>query len=396
MSQRYQSFILIIFGFFAANILTMNHYIPVFTVAEEAAVQGAKELLFEGTPPNLASFFIGILDFRWEDMFINRLPSVLLMILAFISAFFWGKKVFGKATMITTMLVMASSLVLVNVGKFATSDAWLFCFQLLMVLSIILYLKQPSKKWHLGHAVCTLLAMFIYPIGTLILNTVFLAFLMIFHKDGMQLRRLWMWLVPSAFAVASYFQGFPTFSEYQPFFVVYGVMGIGAYLLLMIYGVLPWFAFLPPGMRHNFRRFRHQREELSVIVLGAFAAGLVSMSLIPQFVFALVIAKQLQGFFHEKYPYHNLVKIGAVIHLLLVVFGAMILMVGGWQEMQGLGFRSMMVFTTIYWFASFLGVVGIFSKNRRMIMGSMALAGVMVTFMFWGQIFPLLEAKGVF
>jgi hypothetical protein len=72
------------------------------------------------------------------------------------------------------------------------------------------------------------------------------------------------------------------------------------------------------------------------------------------------------------------------------------LMVGGWQELKGLGFRTMMSFGTVYWFASFAGVVGILMKNRRLILGSATIAGVMVTFMFWGQIFPLLQGKGMF
>jgi len=192
-----------------------------------------------------------------------------------------------------------------------------------------------------------------------------------------------------------YTQGFPSFAAHNPFFINYGTVGFGNYCLLMIYGVLPWFAFLPPGMRHTIKRFR-AKEELSIIMLALFIAGIASMSLVVQFVFAFLIAKQIKGLFSEKYPYYNIVKAGAVIHLLIVVVGAMLLMVGGWQELKGFGFRTMMSFGTIYWFSSFAGVVGILMKNRRLIMGSAAIAGLMVTFMFWGQIFPLLVEKGMF
>ena len=172
-------------------------------------------------------------------------------------------------------------------------------------------------------------------------------------------------------------------------------MGIGSYCLLMLYGVLPWFAFLPPGMRHAIRQFR-KKEEFSIIVLSVFIAGLLSMSLVPQFVFALLIAKQVKGFFHEKFPYHRLVKVGAIIQLLVIVVGAMLLMVGGWQEMKGIGFRTMMVFGTIFWFTTFAFVIGIYGKNRRMIMGSAAICGLFTTFLFWGQVFPLLIEMDMF
>ena len=395
MSQRYQSFLLIIFGFLLVNLFSMNGQLPVWSTAEETSLEGAKELLFEGIPPNFSSAFIGFLNFRWEDMLIVRLPGVLLLLFSFLGIYAWGKKIFGKETMITTLVVLSSSFLLVNVAKFATSDAWLFCFQILAVLSMLLFLKQPLKRWNAWHAVFTGLSLLVQPVSTVVLLGTLGVFLLIFHPKGRNLKGLFYWLVPFVFVGDSFSQGFPNFEKYNPFFINYGSIGIGSYCLLMIYGVLPWFAFLPPGMRHTIKRFR-AKEELSVIMLGLFIAGMLSMSLVIQFVFAFLIAKQVQGILSEKYPYDNFVKAGAVLHLLIVVVGAMLLMVGGWQELKGLGFRTMMSFGTIYWFSSFAGVVGILMKNRRLIMGSAAIAGMMVTFMFWGQIFPLLEGKGLF
>lgn len=395
MSQRYQSFLFIVFGFLIVNLFSLNGTLPVWSGAEEASLEGAKELLFEGIPPNFSAAFIGVLDFRWEDKFIIRLPSVLLLLISFLGIYAWGKKIFGKETMITTLVVLASSFLLVNVAKFATSDAWLFCFQIMAVLSLLIYLKQPLKSWNIWHAVFTGLALLIHPVSTLVLMGTLSIFLFIFHPNGKNLKGLFYWFIPLALVAFSFLKGFPNFANHNPFFVSYGTVGIGSYCLLMIYGVLPWFAFLPPGMRHTIKLFR-KKEELSIIMLGLFIASVLSMSLVTQFVFAFLITKQIQGLFSDKYPYYNFVKAGAVLHLLIVVMGAMLLMVGGWQELKGLGFRTMMSFGTIYWFASFAGVVGIMMKNRRLILGSAAIAGVMVTFMFWGQIFPLLEAKGMF
>ena len=395
MSQRYQSFILIVFGFFLVNLFSLNSHLPIWSSAEEASIEGAKELLFEGIPPNFASAFIGILEFRWEDIFTNRLPSGLLMIFAFLGIYAWGKKIFGKETMITTLVVLASSFLLVNVAKFATSDAWLFCFQILSVLSLLLFLKQPKVKWNAWHALFTGLAFFIAPINTLVLTGSLGVFIFIFHPNGKNILQLFYWILPLIFVGFTYISGFPTFETHNPFFIHYGTIGIGSYCLLMLYGVLPWFAFLPPGMRHIIKRFR-EKEELSIILLGIFIAGILSMTLIPQFVFALLIAKQLKGFFHKNYPYENLVKGGAIIHLLIAVIVAILLMIGAWGELKGLGFRTMMTISTIYWISSFAGVVGVYMKNRRVIMGSAAVAGLMVTFLFWGKVFPLMQEIGMF
>ena len=391
--MRYQSFLVIVFGFLLINLFSYNDQIPVWSHAEEMSLEGAKELAFGGVPPNFAAIFIGILDFRWEDKFIVRLPSVLLFLLSLLGIYAWGKKIFGKEAIITTLVVLASSFLVVNVAKFATSDAWLFCFQIMSVLALLIYIKQPLKRWNLWHAIFTGLALFVQPVSTLVLVVVLMVFLFFLHPNGKKLSGLYYWILPLAFAIFSYIRGFPTFEAYNPFFISFGTISILSYCLWMIYGVLPWFAFLPPGMRHTIKRFR-QKEELSIVLLGVFIAGMLSMSLVVQFVFALLIAKQLQGFFDDKYPYYKVVKAGAVIHLIIVVVAAMLLMVGGWQELKGFGFRTMMTFGTIYWFASFAGVVGIMMKNRRIVIGSAATAGLTITFMFWGQIFPLLDAMG--
>ena len=395
MSQRYQSFLFIVFGVFVVNLFSMNSYTPVWSDAETASLEGAKELLFQGTPPNFASAFVGFLEFRWEDVFINRLPGAFLLILGFFGIYAWGKKIFGKQTILNTLVVLASSFLVVNVAKFATSDAWLFCFQVLSVLALLLFLKQPTLQWNIWHGIFVGLGLLVHPISTLVLTVSQGGLLMIFHKNGKRLLKLYFWLVPALLVGISYAQGFPTFETYQPFFISYETIGAGNYFLWLLYGILPWFAFLPAGMRHVLKQFRKQ-EELSIIVLSILVAGMVSMSLVPQFVFALIIAKQVKGFFEEKYPYDNLIKLGAVLHLLVVMVGAMILMIGGWQELKGIGFRTMMVISSIYWICSLAGVIGVYGKNRRVVIGSAAVAGLFVTFLFWGQVFPLLEEVGMF
>ena len=52
MSTQYRIFLFFVFGFCFLNLFTMNDFMEIWSTAEEAAIEGGKELMFGGTPPN--------------------------------------------------------------------------------------------------------------------------------------------------------------------------------------------------------------------------------------------------------------------------------------------------------------------------------------------------------
>lgn len=393
MSLQYRIFLFMVFGICVLNLFTMNDFLPHWSQAEENAILGGKEIMFGGTPSNLPSLIVGALSFRWEEVGVLRLPGIIVLLLCMVTVFGRGRRIFGRDTMGLALVILASSFLIVNVAKFAASDVWLFAFQSLAVIFTILYLKQPNWKWNILHAQFTFLAALVSPISTLVLVLGYGLYLMYFHKNGKNLKGLYWWIPLYLIVFVFYMKGFPTFENYNPFFFAYDFSKMGNFLLWMVYGMLPWFAFLPAGLRHGLRRIK-QREELAVILGGWLLFGLLSMSLTIQLMLSIMIAKQILGFFTEKYPYDKLVRAGAILHIVIAVLALTVLMIGGFTEMEAIGYRSMMVFGTIYWVLAIVGVLGIFMKNRKMILGGMAMSGLMAVFIFWVQVFPLLEMAG--
>ena len=137
------------------------------------------------------------------------------------------------------------------------------------------------------------------------------------------------------------------------------------------------------------------RAAWSILVLSWIIICLLVQSPAVLGGIALLTGKHLSDYFRNNYPHGNIVKTIMLLHLVGFFFVATLLMLGGFFEFRGTGFRSGMAFSAVYWMLSFAAVIGLYGFNRRFVLGGMALAGLLATSLFWLQLFPLWEGRRV-
>ena len=390
MSQQRKFFYLFAAVIFLANIFVMNDYTTYLNGAETENILTAQAA--EGTSEAAAIFpaqvtkLMGILS-EWQPFFL-RLPSVLVLLLTLFSIYFFGKKIFRQSTALMLLLVLGSSLLVPNLAKFASNDMWLLLATTTYALTTILFAKQKQSKWLIINALSLLLGFAIHPLSMCIFAGIFSLYVHFRHPKGRENTALLATGVTAfALLLIGYFGGFlPTAGTY------FGLtnLAIRDFTFMTFIGVLPWIAFLPAALVDMWRKMR-KGEEFSTLTFGWLIAACLSMSVAVQVIFALLIAKQIQLFFAKNYPYENLVKLFAVLHLVGAFILGAGLMVNGWQFLQGTGFRAGMAVNAVYYIPTFMAIIGIFGRDLRLILGGSALAGLFVTLFFWLQLNYIFE-----
>lgn len=375
ISPSYRLFLGFSVFIFLANLLVMNDFASLWNGAEVLNIEYFKSI----------QNWIGINTFSW------RLPSVCITILAFVGIYFLGRKVFGELTTIEALLVLGSSLLVVNMGKVATGDSWLFFALSLSFISLILFLKQPILKWKISYITFLILAAFIHQYSTLVFSLGTCFYLFASHPKGENLRPLLRWTAGILTIRFLYFHDFIDFSVYT-FYLSFSNLSISQSLIWMMIGMLPWTGFLWAGIWEMIQKLR-KKEEFALIISAGFFGGLFSHALILQCILAFMIARQISAYFRPNYPYKNIVKTGAILHLLFAFGAIMYVMISSFDFFQAIGFRSAMAVGAVYWMTSLTGVIGLVGMNRRFIKGGMALSGLMLTLIFWLQLYPLIETQ---
>ena len=323
------------------------------------------------------------------DLFSLRLTNVLLLILTLLGFIFWGEKLFGQSTVLLTSIVVSSTFLVVPVAKFITFDTWLLAFQLMSFITLILLLKQPIWKWRILFWIFTIGALLIEPKSALIFSFGMWLFLIIVHPNGRALFDLYNGLLWLAAFAGLYFLGSWT-GDRSGFLFSYTHIEPQKYLLINLLVILPWIAFLPAAIWDLIQKLRKQ-EEMAIISCAFLLFSALSYGLVLQFAIAFLIAKQLDNFFKTNYPYSNLVKSIAVLNLVFSFALVALFLLTNYDNFGEIGFRSRMGVAGVYWAFGFLAVIGLFGKSRKMIVGGMALSGMLTMLLFWTQISPLLE-----
>ena len=191
-------------------------------------------------------------------------------------------------------LVLFSSLLLVNISKVATSDTWLLAFQLLSFVFLIRYIKQDQQIWLGAFLGMVLLGLFIAPLMMMIWAVLLCAFLYRWHPRGQKQPLIYGLLALSGIAGIGLWTGL-IHRPAEGFFLGYGHLGLGAYSLAIIGGLIPILGFLPAAIWDMVQKFR-KGEELSIIVLAGILAAALSQSLMLEVFLVLAIAKQMSVF----------------------------------------------------------------------------------------------------
>ncbi len=336
--------------------------------------------------PNTSQFIIyRLFDF---SPFWIRMSNVIVFLLLLLGIRIWGGKVFGKLQIITFIIILVSSFLMISMAKFAVADIPLCAFHMMTFLFLIICLKQPKLKWQIVYGLFVMGSFFVQPTGGVVYGVGLLLYMLLFHKNSVNLRKpmiLGIWI---GFITLFYFLG--GFDWTMEGIVFSYRSSWNEYFTWQLIGLLPWFGFLPAALWDLFQKLR-KKEEMAIILFGWLLFSLISHALILQLCLLFLIAKQVESYFKPNYPYKNLVKTFAVLNLVFTFFALFAVMMGGFAALRNIGFRSAMVFSAVYWVCGFVGIIGLFSDSRKFIIGGLGIGGAFSLMLFWVQLNPIVD-----
>jgi len=322
-----------------------------------------------------------------------RLPSIVWLFLAMAVFFLLGRRLFGKNTILHGLLVLLSTFGLSTLGHFGSGDAWLLAIHFIGILGVIAFLKKPGAPYRLLVYGAMLLSIWLDPISSLLLWILFPVALVFIHPQGRRLIQLHPWFFAGVSVLALYLtDGLNWLAPGQ--YLGWGRTPWWVFASGAILSALPFLGFFGAGLWDSIQKIR-KREEWSILVLSWVVICLLVQSPAVLGGIALLTGKHLSDYFRKNYPHGNIVKTIMLLHLVGFFFVATLLMLGGFFEFRGTGFRSGMAFSAVYWMLSLAAVIGLYGYNRRFVLGGMALAGLLATSLFWLQLFPLWEGRRV-
>lgn len=322
-----------------------------------------------------------------------RLPGLLVGLLSMLSMLLILRKILGKSLTLLFFLVLMNNYFFLGVMKVATADIWSLGLQSIGVLSLIRYLKTPTLLWRIVSYLSIGLAVWIQPITASLLFLLLPTLYYITTQQGKRLFALAPWAVVPGVLAVLYFTGHLQWQR-MDHYLGWGQSQIGVFLLVIFLGALPLLGFLLAGLVASAKNIR-KAEEFSLLFLSWFGVALLVQSPSLMVVMSIFIARHIQDFFHKNYPYGKYVQIYSTLHLIAFFFVAAFLMLGGFFIFQGIGFRSGLAFSFVYWVLSFVLVIGIFGHNRRFVYAGAFLTVLLTTTLFCLQVFPLLEHQRI-
>jgi hypothetical protein len=326
----------------------------------------------------------------WQlRLFLGVFPALIVVI----QCYGYGQKLLGLSRTWGWMIILVSIPVWVQIAKTASFDIWLAVFQLTAVFSALQYLKSPGWSHQLLSLVALLIAGWLAPISTLVFSLILWVLLWRLHPQGKGMIRLGWLPVQGVLLVA--LLAMPP-AQPLPFWLGWeGSFPLGWQLLLLLIGVLPWLPFLPGVLADLYRNGR-RKEEFSVLFGGLWLAALLSGGVIALIVLGLLLARQVSAFHLQGYPWKNLVKTFALLHLVVAFIAITVGMMGGYYQFGAVGFRAAMAAGSVYWIASFVSVIGLYGQRPGYLWGGMAAAGAWLLFIGNVQVGPLVEQERSF
>ncbi len=367
------------------NLLLMN---DVATLWDGAEARFVWQSLFEPAPGYFPHGVTALVSGGALREFWLRLPGLLLLLGGGGAVFGMLAPVLGRPATGWWLLVLGASLLIPQLAKVASADVWSFAFQWTALAALIRFLKQPGWPWRVSFYLLLLGAMWVDPLSSAFFFILFSGWLYWKHPQGKRLGSLQPWLAVVFSGLLVWGSAWLNWQR-TGFYIDWAP---GRYLLLNLLAVLPFLGFAAAGVFDAIAK-RRRGEELALILTVWLVAALLAQSLLLQAGLAFLVAKQLQLYFEPNYPYRSWVRAGAVIHLLLVFFLAMGLMLYGFDQFGGVGFRAAMAFGVVYWMTGLVGVIGLFGMNRRFAWGGTILSGLLAATLFWVQLYPLIESR---
>ncbi len=389
ISLRFQLFAITCFLMASFSIAYLSDVMTIWNGAESSFLYGLQNGENPGYLPYLINHFLATEAGAISTTARLLGLSVLTISLAFF--FFSSKILIGTKTALITVLISIAGFFLPVLAKVATSDIWLFGFQLMAYTAMLRFLKKPDILFRSLFYLWLAGAVLIQPLSTLIIFMGSPAFIYLMGKDRKALLRLNPWLAVIVLALLFHFTGF-LYWDNDTFIFNTLHFAYGKFLLLAIIGILPFFGYFLGALRDMAFKLKH-REELSILFVPVVLFSIIAQSPLIAFGIAFLIAKQMILYTNDKYPFGNWIKTGAVINLTLSFFVAIFLMLRGLQEFGGIGFRVGLGFSIAYWSLGVAAIIGLFTKDKRLLWGAAILNGLMSFLILASAVYPLIETK---
>lgn len=353
----------------------------------------ANELLQHTTSSPISWLLAQFSDYNPFNLVGLRLPGLMMALISIVGILLLLRKTIGENLSLLFFLVIMNNFLLQSIMKVASADIFSWGLQSIAVLSMIRFLKAPSTTWRLISYLGMGLAIWVQPLTATLLFIVLPTLYYFLGKQRKQLLRLNPWALVALVLVGLFFTD-QLVSVSKHYYWGWGSSGLGEFSLVSVLGALPLLGFLLAALVASAKNLR-KSEEFSVLFLTWFVVALFTQSLSILVVMSILIARHIQDFFHRKYPYGKYIQLLSTLHLVAFFFVAAMLMLGGFFIFRGTGFRSGLAFSFVYWVLSFILVIGIFGRNRRMVYAGAFLSGLLSTTLFCLQIFPLLENERI-
>lgn len=381
---------------FVFNLLVMNDVTSIWNGAEASLVLAMDGVQSDIAIPTFSLLPLQALELIHEPTQLNefylRLPGLVVLLLTLFGFYTFGRKLFGQEDIKLAMLIIVSSFLIPFLAKMATGDVWLMCAQVLALLSLIFYLKQSR----LEHLICFYSAFFfglmIHPMGMLISTGSFAIGLLLLHPKRKAMQSLLF--VGPAIGILGLLSVGGIWNWQATEFLLLSTAHISwsEYFMALFLGLLPWLGFMPSVLWDWLKKLK-AKEELAIIGFCWLLAGVLSRSALPQWIFALLISKHIWAFLSRKYPYSSWVITFGFANLILSFFAVFMLIMSGYLNFSGLGFRSAVGVGVVYWVLMTLGAIGILGRNKSLLIGGLSGSALLGFFLFWINLNPFIEGS---
>ena len=314
-----------------------------------------------------------------------RLSGIGILLFALFAFISLCRPLFGRETMLAFFLVCAASPVLIFLMKLAIPDTWLAAIHLISIPLLLRSLKQDDKLWAVGFGLMILVGGAIHGLNTLVWFACWLLSLAFLHPEGKKLWHLkYWWPLPLLIMQVIWL------SPGEGWLFHWGSLSPFAVLAFSFGMAVIWMGFLFGSFRDLVWKLR-KKEEASLLMLCWLIAGLCTFSMTIGLLFCLLIAKQLQLFFHQKYPWESWIKTPAIITLIFFFLIAVALVFNNYESFGKGALKYSLIVIGIFWATALWSVVGIFARDRSWILGGKSMTGLVPLFFGVILLLPFFE-----
>jgi 4-amino-4-deoxy-L-arabinose transferase-like glycosyltransferase len=425
--QRHQWQLLIAFALL--NALLRNASTPLWDQDEAAYAGFARHMIQSGDwvvpdfmwsePHRKPQFLIWTIAASFklfgESEFALRLPTVFATLATYFALWRLGSAVLGERTSRLAALVLATSMFVPNLAKIAFTDSWLLLFETLAALSLFHALQTPGWRWTLLFWASVALGLLTKGPPILILAGGLGFWLLLVHPQRGRLLRLHPWFgLPLAFLpllvwgrlawmrtngdLIRWMLDWYVFQRAKGG-VVFGQIGPPGYHLLVLFiGFLPWSTFLWSALLRLRERWRDPTGRFLIgWVIFGWLVWEVMLSKLPAYaigaypVVALLLAEELIQFEASGWARKS-VRVGFTTAVLLGTALSFAGVIGTVRfHLGNAAFVCACALLAIFFAGTMALFAALLRGERLRLVGTLALGGLMTSFLLWAGIFPAVD-----